>query len=40
MILPLILAALLCGPWTTFCMFLVFVLYRATLARIARSTAP
>lgn len=36
MILPLILAALLCGPWTCLAVFAVFVAYRATLARIAR----
>ena len=36
MILPLLLAALLCGPWTCVCVFALCVAYRATLARFAR----
>lgn len=36
MSLALILAALLCGPWTCLAVFAVCVAYRASLARIAR----
>lgn len=36
MILALILAALLCGPWTCVAVFGLCVAYRAALARVAR----